>query len=184
MKIVKREEILDYVTYDESRDAFRAEIMTLKDSLRIHLGDILTFLFENKETVRYQIQEMMRIERIVKEADIQHEIDTYNQLLGGPGEIGCTLLIEIDDPAVRNVKLKELMGLPEKLYLVLEDNQKVYAGYDEAQVGDDRLSSVQYLMFKTDGKVPVAIGCSHEKLKLEAALTKPQKEALAKIEVD
>lgn len=184
MKTVTREEIIDYVTYEEQRDQIRADMMKLKDTLRIHLGDYLTFLFETKDTVRYQIQEMMRIERIVKESDIQHEIDTYNELLGAPGEIGCSLLIEIDDPAVRDVKLKELMGLPEKLYLKLEDGGKVFATFNPSQVGEDRLSSVQYLAFKTEGKAPVAIGAEHPSLTLEEALNADQKAALAAIPVE
>ena len=79
---VARSELLDYQTYDDQRDGLRDEIMRIKQPRRIHLGDELTFLFENTETIRYQIQEMMRAERIVKEAAIQHELDTYNGLLG------------------------------------------------------------------------------------------------------
>ena len=184
MKQITREEILDYVTYEEQRETIRAEIIELKVPLRVHLGDYLTFLFETKETVRYQIQEMMRIEKIVKEADIQHEIDTYNKLLGEPGEVGCTLLIEIDDPAERDIKLRELLGLPEKLYLTLENGENVYASFDPAQIGEDRLSAVQYLTFKTNGKKPVAIGSEHSNLELEVDLSKAQKEALSKIETD
>ncbi len=184
MKQVTRKEILDYVTYEEQRENIRAEIIELKVPLRVHLGENLTFLFETKETVRYQVQEMMRIEKIVKEAAIQHEIDTYNKLLGGPGELGCTLLIEIDEPGERDVKLKELLGLPEKLYLTLTDGEKVYASFDSAQIGEDRLSAVQYLTFKTNGKRPVAIGSEHSNLQLEVDLSEPQKEALAKIETD
>jgi len=68
---------------------------------------------------------MTRTERMVKEADIRHEIDTYNEVLGDDGEFGCTLLIEIDDPAVRDVKLKEWWGLPEKMYLLLENGTRI-----------------------------------------------------------
>ena len=178
MDLVKREEVLDYITYEEQREDIRNEVMAAKRSRRIHLGQYLTFLFENKETVRYQIQEMMRIEKIVKEADIKHEIDTYNQILGEPGNIGCTLLIEFNDKAEREVKLKELMGLPEKIYVVLVNGAKVYAEYDPKQVGKDRLSSVQYLKFSTKGVRPVAIGVDHPFLKEEATLSSEQQTAL------
>jgi hypothetical protein len=181
MKYVTRNEILDYVSYEEQRDMIRAEAMRIKEPLRIHLGDFITFLFETKETVRYQIQEMMRIEHIVKESEIQHEIDTYNQLLGGPDELGCTLLIEIDDPVARDTKLKELMGLPKKLYLTLAAGDKIYAAYDPAQIGEDRLSAVQYLTFKTHGKSLRTIGADHPQFTLETELTPPQLAALAKI---
>ena len=82
MKHVSREEILDYVTYEDQRSEVRENIMKIKEVRRINVGGVLSFLFENKDTVRYQIQEMMRVERIVKEADIQHEIKTYNEILG------------------------------------------------------------------------------------------------------
>ena len=97
MKLVTRQEILDYVTYEEQRDKFRKKIMKIKELRRINVAGVLSFLFENTDTVRYQIQEMIRVERMVKETDILHEIKTYNELLGDSGELGCTLLIEIDD---------------------------------------------------------------------------------------
>lgn len=180
MALVTREEILDYVTYQEKRPAFREKVLKIKEDLRIHLGDNLTFLFENHDTIQYQIQEMMRIEKIVKESDIQHEIDTYNEILGSPGDLGCTLLIEIDDPAERDVKLTQWFGLPEKIYLVLASGEKAYAQFDPKQMGEDRLSSVQYLRFTVDGQRPVAIGVEHDKLTLESKLVPHQQEALAK----
>ncbi len=179
MKPIQREEILDYITYSEKRDDIRDEAMKHKDGRRIHLGDYLTFLFENRETVRYQIQEMMRVEQIVKESDIQHEIDTYNELIGGPGELGCSLLIEIDSPSERDKLLSAWLGLPEHLYLELENGEKAYAVFDRRQVGDTRLSSVQYLKFDTKGSLPVAVGADHPELTDEVKLNDSQRQALA-----
>ena len=82
MRPVTRAEIVDYATYEDRRDAFRQEVLAAKEPRRVHVGDVFTLLFENQLTVRYQVQEMMRVERIVREADIQHEIDTYNELHG------------------------------------------------------------------------------------------------------
>ena len=178
MKPIERAEILDYVTYQEDRDAFREEIFSVKAARRVHIGEYLTLLFENHVTLRYQIQEMVRAERIVRESDIQHEIDTYNEVLGGDGEFGCTLLIEIDDPAIRDVKLKEWWRLPEKMYLLLEDGTRVWATFDERQRGDDRVSSVQYMKFNTGGRVPFAAGVDLPTLKAETSLTAEQREAL------
>ena len=141
MKYVSRKEILDYVTYEDQRSEVRENIMKIKEVRRINVGGVLSFLFENKDTVRYQIQEMMRVERIVKEADIQHEIKTYNEILGESGELGCTLLIEIDDPAERDDKLSKWIDLPMHLYLKLEDETRIRATFDERQIGDGRLSS-------------------------------------------
>ncbi|HSB10641.1 MAG TPA: DUF3501 family protein [Blastocatellia bacterium] len=180
MKPVERKEIIDYVTYEEQRDAFREKMFAVKAPRRVHIGEYLTLLFENHLTMIYQIQEMVRTERMVKEADIQHEIDTYNEVLGGEGEFGCTLLIEIDDPAVRDVKLKEWWSLPEKMYLLLEDGTRVWATFDERQRGDDRVSSVQYMKFSTGGRVPVAVGVDLPGFQAEAVLSAEQRQALQK----
>ena len=179
MKRVTRQEILDYVTYEEQRDKFRKKIMKIKELRRINVAGDLSFLFENTDTLRYLIQEFIRVERIVKETDILHEIKTYNELLGDSGELGCTLLIEIDDPDERDEKLTQWLELPKHLYLSLEDESRIRASFDEMQIGDTRLSSVQYIKFNTGGKTPVAIGSDLPLLKAETALTADQKKALS-----
>src|SRR5436309_1969564 len=178
MRPVRRSEIVDYATYEDARDEFRGEVMKAKALRRIHIGEHLTLLFENQMTVRYQIQEMIRAERIVRESDIQNEIDTYNELLGEDGELGCTLLIEIEDPSLRDQKLRQWWDLPEKVYLLLKDGGHVRATFDERQRGDGRLSSVQYLTFNTRGLIPVAAGVDLPDLRDETPLTKNQREAL------
>jgi hypothetical protein len=179
MRPVARDELVDYATYRDGRDAYRARILAVKAARRIHVGAELTFLFENRDTVRYQVQEMMLAERIVREADVRHELDTYNELLGGPGELGATLLIEIDDPAARDQKLRRWLDLPQRLYARLDDGQRVRPSFDGRQIGDGRLSSVHYVKFATGGRVPVAIGCDHPELQSEAVLTPAQREAMA-----
>lgn len=178
MRKVTRADIVDYQTYNDERDVFRAQVMALKEPRRIHARPYLTFLFENTETVRYQIQEIMRTERIVREADILHEIETYNVLVGDKGELGCTLLIEIPDPAERDVLLRRWHKLPEHLYMLLQDGRKVRPGFDPAQVGDEKLSSVQYLSFQVEAGVPVALGADLPALIAEAVLTPAQQRAL------
>ena len=175
---IRRSDIVDYETYAERRPAERQRLLALKAPRRVHVGQFLTFLFENTETMRYQVQEMLLAERIVKEAAIQHEIDTYNGILGGPGELGCSLLIEIDDPQVRATKLREWLALPQHVYVRLEDEPRVRARFDPGQVGDDRLSAVQYLKFDTRGRVPVAVGCDLPALGAETVLTEAQRQAL------
>jgi hypothetical protein len=175
---VQRSELLDYQTYSEQRTVIRDEVMRIKAARRVHLGDALTFLFENTATVRYQIQEMMRIEQIVKESAIEHELETYNGILGGEGELGCTLLIEIEDPDERRRRLEHWLDLPRHLYVVLADGTRTPAAYDPGQVGESRLSAVQYLRFATGGRVPTAVGCDHPDLRLETALTDDQQSAL------
>jgi hypothetical protein len=178
MKPVTRDEVLDLTAYEKARPAVREKLLVVKASRRVHLGDALTFLFENRDTVRYQVQEMVRAERMVDEAAIAHELQTYNELLGHRGELGAALLIEIDDPEERAVKLREWMGLPGCLYVKTAGGRKVRATYDDRQVGDERLSSVQYLKFDTGGEVPVAVGSDHPRLTLEAPLSAEQRRAL------
>ena len=180
MKRVTRSEIVDYVTYEERRGAVRDSAMKAKAARRVHVGPHLTFLFENHETIHYQVQEMMRAERMVKEAEIVHEIETYNELLGGPGEVGCSLLVELDDPAERAEKLTKWLALPKHLYVKRADGTKAYARYDDRQVGDTRVSSVQYLKFEVGKQAPLAVGCDHPDpgLKHETTLSADQRAAL------
>ncbi len=178
MKKVERSDILDFVTYEEQRAAIRANAMRAKDLRRIHVGENLTFLFENTETVRYQILEMVRAEKMVKETDIQHEIKTYNELIGNKGELCCTLLVEIDHPTERAEKLTKWVGLPEKLYLKFADGSKAFAQVDDRQNEDEKISSVQFLKFDCKGKMPISIGSEHSDLQIEAELSELQMEAL------
>lgn len=178
MNPIERDEILDYVTYGEKRDAIRAAALQAKSERRIIVGEHFTFLFENHETVRYQIQEMMRVERIVKEDDIQHEIKTYNELIHPAGSLGCTLLIGIDDAAERDEKLKAWVGLNDHIYAKLPDGMRVKPTWDPRQVGDARLSSVQYLTFELGPEAPVAIGINMPGIDAETELSESQREAL------
>ncbi|HYS79451.1 MAG TPA: DUF3501 family protein [Anaeromyxobacteraceae bacterium] len=177
MKIT-RAEILRLEEYDAQRPAVRARVMEQKRVRRIHVGP-LTFLFENADTVRYQVQEMVRAERLYRDAEIQHEVDTYNELLGGEGELGCSLLIELTDPVERDVKLRAWRALPGHLYAELADGSRVRARFDDRQVGDDRLSSVQYLRFPVGAEAPIALGCDLPELTLESPLEPEQRAALA-----
>ena len=110
---VDRSEILSFEEYEPRRGAIRAAAMEEKRVRRVHLGPVLTFLFENAATMRYQVQEMVRAERLRRPEEIQHEVDTYNEVLGGVGELGCSLLVELTDPAERDVKLRAWRGLPD-----------------------------------------------------------------------
>ena len=115
--------------------------MRAKDERRVHVGPHLTFLFENHETIRYQVQEMMR-SRADGEGSGHPPRDRRptTSCSGGPGEVGCTLLVEIDDPAVRAEKLAQWLALPKHLYVKRSDGKKAYARYDERQVGETRVS--------------------------------------------
>jgi hypothetical protein len=178
MRKVRRDEILDPTAYERVRAEVRPAVMEAKRKRRVHVGGVLTFLFENTATARYQVQEMVRAERITREEDVRHELETYNELLGGKGELGVSLLIEIPEPAERDVKLREWLALPGHLYLELPSGEKVRPTFDPRQVGTDRLSSVQYLKFDVRGEVPVAAGSDLPGLAVRTALDAEQREAL------
>jgi hypothetical protein len=178
MKKVAREELLDLKAYDQQREAIRPVVLEAKQARRVHAGGVLTFLFENADTVRYQIQEMIRAERLAREEEIRFELETYNDILGDRGELGCTLLIEIEDPVERDRSLRAWLGLADHLYVKLPDGRKVRPTYDKRQVGADRLSSVQYLKFDVGGVPPVAVGCDLPALQAETVLSPEQLAAL------
>lgn len=149
---IQRQEILDIKEYNQKRDSIRENIFKIKQTRRFHLGDFFTFLFENKDTVWYQIQEMLRVENISDEDAIIHEINTYNEIAPDRGEIKSTLLIEIDDEVYRKYKLKELLGLEDHIFLFYENLQneivEIRADFDNRQYNRERISSVQYLTFR------------------------------------
>jgi hypothetical protein len=179
VKPVRREELCDWMTWSERRPDELPAILAAKAARRVHLGPELTLLFENADTVRYQIQEMMRVERLVRESDIQHELETYNELLGGAGELGATLMIEIDDPSRRAELLPRWLGLPQRIYVALTGGARVFARVDERQIDEQRVSAVQYLRFDTRGETPIALGTDFRELAQEVALTETQRAALA-----
>jgi Protein of unknown function (DUF3501) len=158
---VERREILDFVTYAEQRDAIRAAAMAAKDARRVHLGANLTFLFENHETIRYQVLEMVRAEQMVRESDIQHELETYNALMTRKGELGCTLLIEIPEESERAERLRAWRDLPRRIALSFRDGTQSFASVDEDQFNEEKASSVQFLKFRVDAKSLKGLSVDH-----------------------
>ena len=178
MAQLQRKDLLDYLTYGEQRDAIRASAMAAKALRRVHLGEHLTFLFENLETIRYQVLEMVRVEQMVKEADIQHELDTYNAVLGGDGELGCTLLIELPEEKGRAELLRRWRDLPDHIYMACADGTRVKASFDQEQMSEDKLSSVQFLKFELGRRVPSKLVSDLPELAGEVALDGPTRKAL------
>lgn len=147
MKPIDVSEIKSIADYELERSELRPRMIALKDRRRVRMGGHLTFLFENRETVRYQIQEMMRIERITGLAAIRHEVDTYNELIPARGEVSACLLIEYESPGERDVRLRELRGLEAHVWIAVADLAPTRAIFDTRQISTDRLSSVQYIKF-------------------------------------
>jgi len=186
MKPVEIIDIKNIADYELERKTFRPFVMALKDRRRIRVGGHLTFLFENRDTVRYQIQEMMRVERIVEPEAIRHEMDTYNELIPFRGELSASLLIEYDSPEERDVRLRELLGLEDHVWLAVGALKQSKARFDTRQISSDRLSSVQYIKFTLSPEQRAAwhrgarIVVDHPKFQAEAALTAGQLAELVK----
>ncbi len=142
-------EILDIAQYEKARQEYRAGIIALKKKRRVEVGPMVTFVFENHETVLSQIQEMMRAERIVDEAAIQHEIDTYNQLLPEANELAATMFIEIKEAGRIRDEISKFYGVNtgEHIYLQL-GNERIPGDFAAGQSDDRRISAVQYVRFK------------------------------------
>jgi hypothetical protein len=150
MTPITRAEILDLHAYEKVRDAQRREIIAVKASRRVSVGRYLAFVFENRRTVWFQIQEMIRAERIVDEAKIDDEIAVYNTLLPGPGELSATMLIEITQAVEIKPVLDKLLGIDTRDYVRLEVGPHVVVGRFETGHSDEalgKLSAVHFVRF-------------------------------------
>ncbi len=149
MKAVQRGQILPYDQYEKLRPLLRPLFIAEKDRRRLAVGEHVTLLFENAQTVWYQVQEILRSERISEES-IAHELDTNNELLPGPNELAATLLIEFTDAAQRDESLRQLAGLENQIHLLIGDRRH-QARVDLRQVTPERVSSVQFVRFALGG---------------------------------
>lgn len=180
------EEVKNIAEYELEREKLRPQMMALKDRRRVRVGDHLTFLFENHDTVLYQIQEMMRIERLVRREDIEHEIKTYNELIPKPYGLSASLLIEYESPQERDVWLRQLLGLENHVWMQIADTPAVRASFDTRQISTDRLSSVQYISFQFTPEQAARLRegariiVDHPHYQAETQLTPEQIEELAK----
>ena len=134
--------------YELERTDFRRRVIELKGRRRVALGPLMTLVFENRDTVRFQIQEMLRAERIVQPDKVRHEVDVYNELLPRPGEIAATLFIEITEPDRVQGILDGFVGLDEPGRLVLAvGTGRFPALFAPGQSREDRISAVHYIRF-------------------------------------
>lgn len=142
-------DILPLPEYEKARESLKKEVIQLKDERRIHLGDIVTLVFENRETVKRQIQEMMRVEHIYDEQKIQNEIDIYNALIPDQDELSATLFIEIIDESKIKPQLDQMIGLDngKSLYFQI-GTDRVYANFEEGHSNESKISAVHYIRFK------------------------------------
>ncbi len=171
MKAIASEEVIPHEEYEKQRDAFRARIIALKERRRISVGPCITMVFENRETVRFQIQEMIRVERIFDPTKVQDELDVYNALLPAPGELSATLLIEITEDAMIKERLDQFMGLDhgEKVAIVA-DGEEAFGEFEGGRSHETKISAVHFVRFRPTASMqrafadltrPITIRISH-----------------------
>ena len=184
MKKIERTEILNLVEYEKVREAMRREVIDLKKNRRVAVGENLTFLFENRETVIFQIQEMVRTERIVDDIKVQDEIDAYNALIPPTGELSATLFIEIPDlhlmsyDQVREA-VNRFQGIDrEGVSLQVGDGPHIPARFEEGHSKEEKMAAVHYLRFLVPADVatrlaagaPARLVVDHPSYKAETQL--------------
>jgi uncharacterized protein DUF3501 len=159
MPQIARESLLSLEAYARSRGEFRARAIDHKRRRTVHVGEHLTLLFEDELTVRYQIQEMLRIERIFEEESIRSELEAYNPLVPDGSNWKATLLLEYPDPKERRARLAELKGIEQCTWVQVAGCERVYAIADEDldRENEEKTSSVHFLRFELSSEMVGAL---------------------------
>jgi len=150
MATITRDSLLTLEDYAKIRKAKRKEVMGHKKLRKIPLGDNVTLIFEDEITIRYQIQEMLHVERIFQEEEIVHELETYLPLIPDGSNWKATMMIEYPDPSERAAHLAKMVGIEDKVWVKVGNFSPVYAIADEDldRENDDKTSSVHFLRFE------------------------------------
>lgn len=169
--VIARESLLTLEAYARARPAMRAEVIEHKKRRSVRLGNHVTLLFEDETTLRYQVQEMLRIEKIFEEEGIQAELDVYNALAPDGSNFKATMLIEYADEVERRAALAKLIGIEDRLFIQVEGQQRVHAIADEdlERENDEKTSAVHFVRFELSpsmkealqGGAQMMIGCDH-----------------------
>lgn len=159
MQKIQREDVKPLQEYEPQRDRLRRDVIELKKARRMSVGDCVTLVFENRQTVLHQIQEMMRAEHVYDERQIRHEIETYNHLIPDDGEVSATLFIEVDDPQRIKTTLDRLHGIDNgrSLFLRIDGVPPIPAVFEEGHSNDEKVSAVHYLRFRLDERARHAL---------------------------
>lgn len=149
MKDLTTDELISIEEYDRRRESFRANIISLKQRRRISVGPLLTLVFENRDTLKFQVQEMIRAERILDPARIQDELDVYNALLPDPDELSATLMIEITDQAQIKHELDRFMGLDHgNKVAITAGGEIVFGEFEGGRSHETKISAVHFVRFR------------------------------------
>jgi hypothetical protein len=158
-------------SYAKKRTEFRAQVIAHKKNRTLHVGDHVTLIFEDEMTIRYQVQEMLRIEKTFEEQGIQEELDAYNPLIPDGTNLKATMMIEYVDPVARARELAQLKGVEKRVYVQVDGHARLFAIADEdlERENEEKTSSVHFLRFEFDrdmirdfrGGRAVAVGIDH-----------------------
>ena len=189
MPKITRDSLMTLEAYARERNAFRARVMEHKKLRTVHLGDHLTLLFEDELTIRYQVQEMLRIERIFEDAGIQGELDAYNPLVPDGSNWKATMLIEYPDADERTRMLARLKGIEDHVWVQVQGCAGVHAIADEdlERETEEKTSSVHFLRFELTTEMcqalrkgaGVAVGVDHPAYRARIELASDVRAALA-----
>ena len=174
MAQISRDSLWTLETYAKNRAEFRARVLAHKKNRTLHVGDHVTLVFEDEMTVRYQIQEMLRVEKTFEERGIQDELDAYNPLIPDGTNLKATMMIEYTDAEERMRELAKLKGVEFAVYVQVDGQAKVYAIADEdmARENEEKTSAVHFLRFELNPETiaafkagaAVAVGIDHPHL--------------------
>jgi len=163
MKKIDVSELLDLTAYEKARESIRAAVIELKKDRRVSVGDHITLLFENRETVLFQIQEMVRTERIVDAAKLKDELDTYNALIPDEGDLSATLFIEI--PGIARMSHDEqiaavnrFQGLDRNAVFLVLGDLRIPGHFEEGRTKEEKMSAVHFLRFRVSSDAVAGLG--------------------------
>jgi hypothetical protein len=149
MKFLTNADLLGYEEYERVRESFRQRIIELKRRRRISIGDSITLVFENRDTIQFQVQEMIRAERIVDPVKVQEELDVYNQLLPGKDELSATLFIEITDSQDLKRDLDAFQGIDRgQTVAIMVGSHVAYGEFEGGHSKEDKISAVHFVHWR------------------------------------
>jgi len=150
MKKIERKDLYSLEQYAEMRPAFRQRVMDHKKNRRVDIGPNFTLYFEDRLTIQYQVQEMLRIEKIFDAEGIEEELATYNPLIPDGGNMKCTAMIEFGDVELRKKRLAEMVGIEHRVWARVDDHEKVFAisNEDLERSTDEKTSAVHFMRFE------------------------------------
>jgi len=171
MPAIQRDSLMTLEAYAKTRKDFRAKVLVHKKARTVHLGAHITLIFEDELTLRYQIQEMLRIEKAFEDDAIQDELDVYNPLVPDGSNFKATMLIEYEDADARRVALMQLKGVEDRVWIAVGGGAKVWAIADEdlPRSNEVKTSAVHFLRFELSpdmvaamkGGAALSVGVEH-----------------------